>query len=83
MTGYQNIMNHLREIENRARRSNNHSDLKRLAKHSAAIATLASNLLNNVGHIVAIRKKAANIRRHEVNHRLGRRRREGRFLIRN
>lgn len=83
MTGYRNIMTHLNYIENLARNSNNHANLQRLAKHSSNIATLASNILNNSTQVTAIRKKAAIIRRHEVNHRLGRRRREGRFLISN
>jgi hypothetical protein len=83
MTGYRNIMTHLNYIEKLARNSNNHENLKRLAKHSSNVATLASNILDNSAQVIAIRKKAANIRRHEVNHRLGRRRRQGRFLIRN
>lgn len=78
---YHRIMNYMKLVENQARRSNNHSNLKRLAKHSSNVATLASNLLNNSAQLTAIRRKAANIRRYEVNHRLGRK--IGRFTVTN
>lgn len=80
---YRKIMNHLKLLENQAIRSNNHTNLAKIAKNASAVATLASNVLNNVNQVTAIRRKAANIQRHEVNHRLGKRRIIGRFTVRN
>jgi len=80
---YHKIMNYMKLVENQARKSNNHANLKRLAKHSSNVATFAANLLNNSAQLTAIRRRAANIRRYEVNHRLGRRRLIGRFTVTN
>jgi hypothetical protein len=80
---YRKIMNHLKLLENQAIRSSNHANLKKIAKNASAVATLASNVLNNVNQVTAIRRKAANIQRHEVIHRLGKTKRIGRFFVSN